>query len=71
MILFFQGGIHSCTKLRNRLPSSKATMLLGDELISIDYLIQLIESSSKMNRNLVQSDILPKNKHNYFARNIK
>ncbi|CAF1167933.1 unnamed protein product [Rotaria sordida] len=28
-------------------------MLLGDELISIDHLIQLIESSSKMNHNLV------------------
>ena len=67
MILFFQDAIHLCTKLRNRLLSSKATMLFGDELISIDHLIQLVESSSKMNHNLVKSDILPKDRQNYSS----
>jgi len=42
-------------------------MILGDELISIDHLIQLIESSSKINHNLVKSDILPKDRQNYSS----
>jgi len=67
LILFFQDSIHLCTKLRNRLLSSRATMLLGDELISIDHLIQLIESSSKINHNLVKSDVLPKDRQNYSS----
>jgi len=65
--LFFQDSIHLCTKLRNRLLSSKATMLLGDELISINHLVQLIESSSKLNHNLVKSDVLPKDRQNYSS----
>jgi hypothetical protein len=67
LILFFQDSIHLCTKLRNRMLSSTATMLLGNELISINHLIQLIESSSKMNHNLVKSDILPKDRQNYSS----
>ena len=42
-------------------------MLLGAELISTDHLIQLVESSSKMNQNLVKSDIVPKDRHNYSS----
>ncbi|CAF3794118.1 unnamed protein product [Rotaria sp. Silwood1] len=54
-------------KLRNRLLSSMATMLSDDALISIDHLVQLIESSSKLNHNLVKSDILPKDRQNYSS----
>ncbi len=57
-VLFFQDSIHLCTKLRNRLLSPKATMLLGEKLVSIEHLVELIESSSKMNHNLVKSDVL-------------
>jgi hypothetical protein len=67
LIVFFQDSIHLCTKLKNRLLSSKATMLRGDELISVDHLVQLIESSSKMNHNLVKSDVLPKDRQNYSS----
>lgn len=67
LIVFFQDNVHLCTKLRNRLLSSNATMLLGDELITIDHLVQLIESSSKLNHNLVRSDILPKDRQNYSS----
>ena len=67
LILFFQDSIHLCTKLRNRLLSSRATMLLSGELINIDHHIQLIESSSKINHNLVKSDILPKDRQNYSS----
>ncbi len=42
-------------------------MLRGDELISVDHLVQLIESSSKMNHNLVKSDVLPKDRQNYSS----
>jgi len=66
-IIFLQDGIHLCTKLRNRLLSSKASMLLGDELIDIGHLIQLINSSSKINHNLVKSDILPKDRQNFAS----
>ena len=40
-------------------------MLLGDRLVKVDHLIQVIESSSKFNHNLVKSDILPKDKQNF------
>ncbi|CAF2052489.1 unnamed protein product, partial [Rotaria magnacalcarata] len=53
-IVFFQDSIHLCTKLRNRLLSSKATMLFGDKLISIGHILQLIGTSSKLNHNLVK-----------------
>ena len=55
-VVFFQDGIHSCTKLRNRSLSSIPTMLLGDNLITADHLVWLIESSSKLNHNLVKSE---------------
>ena len=42
-------------------------MLLGDNLIDIEHLVQLIESSSKLNHNLVKSDILPKDRQNYSS----
>ncbi len=66
-IVFFQDNIHLCTKLRNRLLSSNATMLFGDKLISIGHLLQLIETSSKLNHNLVKSDVLPKDRQNFAS----
>lgn len=42
-------------------------MLLGDELINIDHLIQLIETSSKINHNLVKTDVLQKDRQNYAS----
>ncbi|CAF4801692.1 unnamed protein product [Rotaria sp. Silwood1] len=50
-----------------RVDTPKATMLSDDALISIDHLVQLIESSSKPNHNLVKSDILPKDRQNYSS----
>ena len=66
-VILFQDGVHLCTKLRNRLLSSIATMLLGDSLITSDHLVWLIESSSKLNHNLVKSDILTKDRQNYSS----
>jgi hypothetical protein len=42
-------------------------MLLGEKLVSIEHLVELIESSSKMNHNLVKSNILPKDRQNYAS----
>ena len=53
--------------MRNGLLSSKATMLLGEKLVRVEHLIQLIESSSKMNHNLVKSDVLPKDRQNFAS----
>jgi hypothetical protein len=42
-------------------------MLLGDKLISIKHLLELIESTSKLNHNLVKSDVLPKDRQNFAS----
>ncbi|CAF4188621.1 unnamed protein product [Rotaria magnacalcarata] len=66
LILFSQDSIHLCTKLRNRLLSSTASMMTGDHIITVDHLLQLIKSSSsKLIHNLVKSDIRPKDRQNY------
>lgn len=67
LIVCFQDSIHICTKLRNRMLSSKATMLIGNQLVSVDHLLQLIQSSSKMVHNLVKSDVLPRDRQNFSA----
>ncbi|CAF3816716.1 unnamed protein product [Rotaria sp. Silwood1] len=52
--------------LRNRLLSSTASMMMGDHIITVDHLLQLIKSSSsKLIHNLVKSDIRPKDRQNY------
>ncbi|CAF3235280.1 unnamed protein product [Rotaria sp. Silwood2] len=65
LFLFMQDATHVCTKLRNRLLQSSAIMMMGENVISIDYLLQLIESQSKFKHNLVKSDICPRDKQNY------
>ncbi|CAF4892980.1 unnamed protein product, partial [Rotaria socialis] len=65
LTLFFQDSVHIYTKLRNRMLSSTTTMLIGDQAITVDHLLQLIKSSSKMSHNLVKSDVIPKDRQNY------
>lgn len=60
-----QDPIHICTKLRNRLLSKKATLLLGNQLVNIEPLLYLIEKFSKLDHALVRSDIDPKDRQNY------
>ena len=60
-----QDSVHLCTKLRNRLLSPKVTLLLGRQRVSVQYLYELIEKSSKLNHRLVRSDISPKDRQNY------
>lgn len=65
LFLCMQDAVHICTKLRNRLLSTKAVLIMGDGFVSIDYLFRLIESQSKFKHNLVKSDICPHDKQNY------
>jgi hypothetical protein len=40
-------------------------MIIGNGVVSVDYLLQLIESQSKFKHNLVKSDICPRDKQNF------
>ena len=62
--LSLQDAVHICTKLRNRLLSS-SILIMGDKVVSIDFLMKMIESQSKFNHNLVKSDISPRDKQNF------
>ncbi|CAF4288308.1 unnamed protein product [Rotaria sp. Silwood2] len=68
-ILFvcMQDATHICTKLRNRLLLTKATLLFGTQLINIDRLLYLIDNFSKFDHGLVRSDVNPKDRQNYSS----
>jgi hypothetical protein len=51
LFLCMQDSMHICTKLRNRLLSTSAVMIIGNGVVSVDYLLQLIESQSKFKHN--------------------
>ena len=65
LFVCMQDPIHLCTKLRNRLLSTATQLLLGNQLICIDTLLQLVATSPKLNHGLVKSDICPKDRQNY------
>ncbi|CAF3080864.1 unnamed protein product [Rotaria socialis] len=67
ILLFMQDPIHVETKFRNRLLSEIASMKIGDYHVSIDHLINLIESKNKIEHNLIKSDICPKDRQNYAS----
>ena len=67
LFICLQDPIHLITKLRNRLLSSKARLLLGNHRISIDFLLKMIETFSKLDHGLVKSDIVPKDRQNYSS----
>ncbi|CAF1620840.1 unnamed protein product [Rotaria magnacalcarata] len=67
LFLCFQDATHLCTKLRNRLLSRTAHMLIGKRCISIDYLSVLIRSNPKLRHGLVKSDIFPQDRQNFSS----
>ncbi|CAF4551437.1 unnamed protein product, partial [Rotaria socialis] len=67
ILLFMQDPIHVATKFRNRLLSEIASMKMGDYHVSIEHLINLIESKNKIEHNLIKSDICPKDRQNYAS----
>ena len=67
LFICFQDAIHIATKLRNRLLSSTASMLLGNESMNITFLMEMIDRFSKVEHGLVKSDVLPKDRQNYSS----
>jgi hypothetical protein len=67
LYLCMQDGVHLVTKLRNRLLSEKANMCIGGQCIDVKHLSNLIENNSKIDHNLVKSDVFPNDKQNYSS----
>ena len=59
--------MHLATKIRNRLLSETATLLLGNELVSIDVLREILSSSSKLYHGLVAADLNPQDHQNFAS----
>lgn len=67
IFVFLQDPIHLATKLRNRLFSKVASMKIGDYCIDVKHLIQLIETKSKLEHNLIKCDVSPKDRQNFSS----
>jgi hypothetical protein len=67
LFLFLQDGTHLATKWRNRLLSSKAQLCIGEQTITMEHLRDIIESEqyTKLDHNLVRTDLNPKDRQNY------
>jgi hypothetical protein len=63
----FQDPVHLCTKLRNRMLSDTSSLLIGKEEVSIEVLLKLIESKSKLAHGLVKTDVNPKDRQNFTS----
>jgi len=63
----FQDPAHLCTKLRNRILSDTFSLLIGKEEVSIEVLMELIESKLKLVHGLVKTDFNPKDRQNFTS----
>ncbi|CAM4959667.1 unnamed protein product [Rotaria socialis] len=62
-----QDPIHIATKIRNRLLSKLANLKMGDFSIDTKYLVELIKTKSKIEHNLMKSDLNPKDRQNFAS----
>ncbi|CAF1009676.1 unnamed protein product [Rotaria magnacalcarata] len=62
-----QDPIHIATKIRNRLLSKLANLKMGDFSIDMKDLVELIEAKSKIEHNLIKSDLNPKDRQNFAS----
>ncbi|CAF1287092.1 unnamed protein product [Didymodactylos carnosus] len=60
-------GIHLGTKIRNRLLSKRVQLFMGKQSVDITHLSSLIENYSKLDHNLVRSDIFPHDRQNFSS----
>ncbi|CAF1648724.1 unnamed protein product [Rotaria magnacalcarata] len=65
LVFCFQDPVHLCTKMRNRLLSQSASMMIGNGEISVSILFDLINNQSKLIHGLVKTDVHPKDKQNF------
>jgi hypothetical protein len=63
----FQDPAHLYTKLRNRILSDTSCLLIGKEEVSIEVLMELIETKSKLVHGLVKTDVNPKDRQNFTS----
>lgn len=67
IICFLQDIVHIGTKLRNRLLSLIAFLIIGNKIVSISHLKMLINLVSKDEHGLVYSDICPDDRQNFAS----
>ena len=67
LFLFFQDPTHLVTKLRNRLLSKAAKLKMGRFDIALQHLVDVISNHSKIDHNLVLSDLYVKDRQNYSS----
>ena len=67
LFVFTQDGMHLATKMRNRLLSKTADLLMGPYVISIEHLYDLIQSTNKIDHNLSMSDLNVKDIQNFVS----
>lgn len=65
--MFLQDATHLVTKWRNRLLSSTAQLCIGEQIITIQHLQDIIDSDqfTKLDHNLIQTDLNPRDRQNY------
>jgi hypothetical protein len=67
LYLCMQDGIHLATKVRNRLLSTTATLCINNHQIHVNDLLHIIRTYSKIDHNLVKSDVFPHDRQNYSS----
>lgn len=67
LYLSMQDGVHLATKIRNRLLSKKTTLLMGNQYVRVTHLEDLIENYSRIDHNLVKSDVFPHDRQNFTS----
>ncbi|CAF1483731.1 unnamed protein product [Adineta steineri] len=68
LLLFLQDGVHLATKWRNRILSTTAQLTIGGFRIKMEHLQDLLTSpEEKLEHNLVQTDLNPKDKQNFLS----
>ena len=67
LFLFMQDGIRLCTKMRNRILSTKTNLRMGSYQGSVQHLHQLLRTTNKIDHNLSKSDLNVRNKQNFSS----
>lgn len=67
MYLCMQDGVHLAAKIRNRILSTVATLSINDHQIDVNDLFYIIENYSKIDHNLVKSDVIPHDRQNFSS----
>lgn len=67
LFVCLQDPTHVCTKLRNRLLSGTADLVIGDQHVSLTFLTEMMITNSKVKHGLVKCDIYPRDRQNFAS----